>query len=98
MTRTVRLNTEVSDYVAGGVRKVVASGAFKSESELVDEALHHWLVARKMGAISQAELQASLERGPSEPGIDADIVFDRLEKKYLAMAEAQESSARDPKA
>jgi len=98
MNRTVRLNTDVSDYVAQGVREAVASGAFGSESELVDEALHHWLVARKMGPISQAELQASLERGVREPGIDADIVFDRLEKKYLAMAEAQESKARDSKA
>lgn len=93
MSRTVRLSTDVSDYVAQGVRETVASGAFSSESELVDEALHHWLVARKMGPISQAELQASFERGLSEPGIDADVVFDRLEAKYLAMAEAREAKA-----
>ena len=95
MTRTVRLQTDVSDYVAQGVSEAVASGAFESESALVDEALHHWLVARKMGSISDADLQASLERGLSEPGIDAETVFDRLEKKYLAMAEAKESGARD---
>lgn len=97
MNRTVRLDADVSDYVAEGVREVVASGAFGSESELVDEALHHWLVAWKIGPISQAELQESLERGLREPGIDADIVFDRLEKKYLAMAEAEELKAREPK-
>ncbi len=98
MTRTVRLNTEVSDYVAHGVEEAVASGMFGSESELVDEVLHHWLVARKMGPISQAELQASLERSLQEPGIDAEIVFDRLEKKYLAMADVAQTKVRDVKA
>ncbi len=98
MTRTVRLQTEVSDYVAQGVRDVVASGAFESESALIDEALHHWLVARRMGPISQTDLQASLARGLSEPGIDADIVFDRLEKKYLSMAEAEDCKGRGSKA
>ncbi len=97
MTRTVRLSTDVSDYVARGVEEAVASGDFGSPSELVDDVLHHWLIARKMGPISQAELQASLERGLLEPGIDADVVFDRLEKKYLAMAEAQEAKVRDAK-
>lgn len=98
MSRTVRLNTEVSDYVADGVREVVASGTFGSESELVDEVLHHWLVAHKLSPISEAELQASFERSLQEPGIDADLVFDRLEQKYLAMAEAQESKVQDAKA
>lgn len=98
MNRTVRLNTDVSDYVAEGVKEVVATGAFGSESELVDEALHHWLVARKTGPVSQAEIQASFERGLQEPGIDADVVLDRLEKKYLAMADAQASKAQDSKA
>lgn len=95
MTRTVRLSTEVSDYVAHGVEEAVASGMFGSESELVDEVLHHWLVARKMGPISQADLQASLERSLQETGVDADLVFDRLERKYLAMAEAEEAKAPD---
>lgn len=98
MTRTVRLSTDVSDYVADGVRDAVASGEFDSASELVDEALHHWLIARKMGPISQSELQASLERGLREPGIDADVVFDRLEQKYLAMAEVQDARAGEPEA
>jgi Arc/MetJ-type ribon-helix-helix transcriptional regulator len=98
MRRTVRMNTDVSDYVARGVKEAVASGAFESESELVDEALHHWLIARKMGTISEAELQASLERGVREPGIDAEVVLERLEKKYLAMAEVQESRPRGFKA
>ncbi len=98
MTRTVRLQTDISDYVAQGLRDAVASGVFQSESELVDQALHYWLVAHRMEPISQGELQASLERGLSEPGTDADVVFDRLEKKYLAMAEAQELKARETKA
>lgn len=97
MSRTVRLNMEVSDYVAEGVRDVVASGAFGSESELVDEVLHHWLIAQKMGPVSQAELQASFERSLQEPGVDAELVFDRLEQKYRAMAEAQELKAQDAK-
>jgi antitoxin ParD1/3/4 len=85
MTRTIELDSELEQTVEGLVR----SGRFASEADVLREGVR--LIEEHDARLAQ--LDAALDRGRQD--IEAgrskplDEVFDRLEAKYRAMADAQ---------
>ena len=90
MPSSVDLGSKLEAFVA----KLVASGRYNSKSEVLREGLR-LLHERE---VRLAALDAALARGLAdiEAGrvTPADEVFDRLEAKYRAMAEARQNDRR----
>jgi len=84
------LNVSLTPQLEELVKAKVASGMYNSASELVRDALR---LLEERDQVREMRLQAlrkAVQEGiDSGPGIPADEVFDRLEKKYLALAEKQ---------
>ena len=80
----------LSHHFESFVRQQVDSGRFNNVSEVVRAGLR---LLENQEAQQPAKLQALREAIAgglaSGPGIPADEVFDRLEAKYLAMAEQE---------
>jgi antitoxin ParD1/3/4 len=72
------------------VRQAVDAGEYASSSEVVREALREWTHRRKLRQNGIAELRQLWQeaRADKDPGFDADEVFDELERKFQAMADA----------
>lgn len=84
------LNVSLTPQLEEMVRTKVASGKYNSASEVLRDALR---MLEERDQIREMRLQAlrkAIQEGiDSGPGLPADEVFDRLEKKYLALAEKQ---------
>lgn len=76
--------------MASIVRGAVASGEYASSSEVVRDALRDWTHKRSLRRQGVAELRQLWQeaRKDSSPGVTADGVLDRLERKYQAIADA----------
>ena len=74
------------------VRKAVETGEYASSSEVVREALRDWSHKRTLRQQGVEELRRVWQQAMDDnsPGIPADEVLDRLEKKYQAIADAAE--------
>ena len=72
------------------VRQAVETGEYASSSEVVRDALRDWTYKRQLQQQGSAELrQLWLEaRNNDAPGVPAEDVLDRLERKYQAIAYA----------
>ncbi len=72
------------------VRQAVETGEYASSSEVVRDALRDWTYKRHLQQQGIAELrQLWLEaRNNDAPGVPAEDVLDRLERKYQAIADA----------
>lgn len=72
------------------VRQAVETGEYASSSEVVRDALRDWTYKRHLQQQGVAELrQLWLEaRNNDTPGVPAEDVLDRLERKYQAIADA----------
>ena len=72
------------------VRQAVETGEYASSSEVVRDALRDWTHKRHLQQQGVEELrQLWLEaRSSQTPGVPADEVLDRLERKYQAIADA----------
>ena len=86
MPISVDLGAQLEAYVTG----LVATGRYNSKSEVLREGVR--IIHERESRL--AALDAALARGLAEADaglfIPADEVFDRLEAKYAAMAEAGE--------
>jgi antitoxin ParD1/3/4 len=73
------------------LRQAVDTGEYASSSEVVRDALRDWTHKRRLREQGVAELrqvwQAALRN--TTPGISADEVIARLERKYQAIADAE---------
>ena len=72
------------------VRQAVETGEYASSSEVVRDALRDWTYKRRLQQKGLEELrQLWLEaRKDNRPGVPAEDVLDRLERKYQAIADA----------
>lgn len=72
------------------IRNAVTSGEYASSSEVIRDALRDWAYKRTLRQQGVEELrqfwQEALRDGT--PGVAADEVLDRLERKYQALADA----------
>ncbi len=72
------------------VRQAVETGEYASSSEVVRDALRDWTYKRRLQEKGLEELRKLwLEaRNNNTPGVPAEDVLDRLERKYQAIADA----------
>ena len=72
------------------VRSAVATGEYASISEVIRDALRDWTYKRSARQQGIAELRQLWQEAMYDkaPGVSADEVLDRLERKYQAIAEA----------
>jgi antitoxin ParD1/3/4 len=72
------------------VRGAVDTGEYASSSEVVRDALRDWSHKRSLRQQGIAELRQVWQEAlhNKTPGIPADEVLDRLERKYQALADA----------
>lgn len=83
------LNVSLTPQLEELIRKKVESGMYNSASELVREALRLLEERDQVRALQLEKLRHELRKGADSPSVPAEEVFDRLEKKYLAMADKQ---------
>lgn len=86
--RTIeKISIALPPEMLDAARKVVATGEYASNSEVVRDALRDWTQKRSQ---QHSEIEALRRvwqeaRKDARPGIDADKVLDRLERKYQSM-------------
>ena len=89
----------VPDAVGALIEARVASGEYASASDYVSEPVLRDQTLSAEDAQWLEEFDASIARGIADADagrlIDADVVFDRLEAKYSAMIEAEESGSAE---
>jgi antitoxin ParD1/3/4 len=73
------------------VQEAVEDGEYASSSEIVRHALYDWSLNRPRTVRTVDELRRLCQEVDDHPGpgVPMDEVFDRLEAKYKAMAEAK---------
>jgi len=99
MSNVEKLSITLSKDMAESVREAVESGDYATTSEVIRDALRGWRLRRitvdpsDSGTIRKLveEGMRSADRGRLKPATE---VFDRLERKYRAMARARKPKAR----
>jgi antitoxin ParD1/3/4 len=90
MTTAEKISIALPPEMVSLVRGAVATGEYASSSEVIRDALRDWTYKRSLRQQGVAELrqlwQAALD--DKAPGVSADQVLDRLERKYKAIADA----------
>jgi antitoxin ParD1/3/4 len=81
-----------SSYVIGEhfesfIKAQIQQGRYASASEVIRDGLRALEEREQFRAVKVEALRAAIQKGAdSGPGIPAEEVFDRLERKYQAMA------------
>ena len=72
------------------VRGAVATGEYASSSQVIRDALRDWTHKRSLRQQGVAERRQLWQEalGDKSPGIPAEEVLDRLQRKYQAIADA----------
>ena len=90
MTPAEKISIALPPEMVAIVRGAVATGEYASSSEVIRDALRDWTYtrcARQQGITNLRQLWQ--EAMPDEtPEVLADVVLDRLERKYQAITEA----------
>jgi antitoxin ParD1/3/4 len=90
MTTAEKISIALPPEMAAIVRSAIATGEYASISEVIRDALRDWSCkgsARQQGI---TDLRQFWQEAMNEetPGVSANEVLDRLERKYQAIAEA----------
>jgi antitoxin ParD1/3/4 len=90
MPNVEKISIALPPEMAAQLRQAVATGEYASSSEVVRDALRDWTHKRQLQQNGIAELRQLWQqaRADKSPGLDPDEVFDELERKYQAMADA----------
>ncbi len=90
MQTVEKISIALPPEMAAQLRQAVATGEYASSSEVVRDALRDWTHKRELQQNGIAELRRVWQeaREKNGPYVSADEVMDRLERKYLAIAEA----------
>jgi antitoxin ParD1/3/4 len=88
MSSIEKISIALPQEMVAQVRQAVDRGEYASSSEVIRDALRDWTYKRGLRQQGVQELrrlwQEAIEQGG--PGVPADEVLDRLERKYRAMA------------
>ena len=89
MAKTETLTVEVPEELVAAMRGAVHDGKYRSDDEVVSEALSRWNQDRALQdedtARIRAAVQEAIDHGVYVP---MDEVFDRLDAKYQARVDA----------
>ncbi len=91
MASTVeKISIALPPEMVASLRQAVTDGEYSSSSEVVREALRDWNHKRQLQQSGIAALRHmwQVARADKSPGQDPDEVFDELERKYQAIADA----------
>jgi antitoxin ParD1/3/4 len=90
MASVEKISIALPPQMVALVRQAVETGEYASSSEVVREALRDWSQKRSLRQQGIEELRRVWQQAMEDksPGIPADEVLDRLERKYQAIADA----------
>lgn len=90
MTTAEKISIALPPEMVSLVRHAVATGEYASSSEVIRDALRDWTYKRALRQQGVAELRQVWQEALKDktPGVSADEVLDRLERKYQAIADA----------
>ena len=90
MPNVEKVSIALPPEMASLVREAVQTGEYASSSEVVREALRDWSHKRTLREMGLEELRKVWHEAIQEnsPGVSPHDVFDRLEQKYQAIADA----------
>jgi antitoxin ParD1/3/4 len=90
MPSVEKISIALPPEMVAQLRQAVETGEYASSSEVVRDALRDWTRKRQLQQASIAELRQLWQeaRADRSPGLDPDDVFDELERKYQAIADA----------
>jgi antitoxin ParD1/3/4 len=91
MSSVEKISIALPPEMVALVRQAVDAGEYASSSEVVRDALRDWTRKRQLQQNGLAELRQLWQqaRADQSPGVPADDVLDRLERKYQALADAR---------
>ena len=90
MPAVEKISIALPPEMAANVRKAVETGEYASTSEVVRDALHEWMLKRNLRQQGLDELRSLWRQAEQDktPGAPVDEILDRLERKYMALADA----------
>ena len=90
MRSVQKISIALPPEMVAQLRQAVETGEYASSSEVVRDALRDWTRKRQLQQNGIAELRRLWQQASSDstPGVPADEVLDRLERKYQALADA----------
>jgi antitoxin ParD1/3/4 len=90
MANVEKISIALPSEVVARVRQAVEAGEYASSSEVVLDALYDWTRRRQPEVNDVTELKRIWEEAMKDdsPGIPAEEVMERLERKYGALAAA----------
>jgi antitoxin ParD1/3/4 len=90
MAAAEKISIALPPEMVSMVRDAVATGEYASSSEVIRDALRDWTHKRTLRQQGVAELRELWQEAlhNKTPGVTADDVLDRLERKYQAIADA----------
>jgi len=90
MPTVEKISIALPPEMVSSIRKAVESGEYSSSSEVVREALRDWNHKCALRDKGLEELRRVWREAVSDdsPGVSPHDVFDRLERKYQAIADA----------
>jgi antitoxin ParD1/3/4 len=89
MPSVEKISIALPPEMVAQLRQAVETGEYASSSEVVRDALRDWTRKRQLQQNGIAELRQLWQdaRADKTPGIPANEVLDRLERKYQALAD-----------
>jgi len=90
MPSVEKISIALPPEMVAQLRQAVETGEYASSSEVVRDALRDWTRKRQLQQNGIAELRKLWQqaRADKTPGVSANKVLDRLERKYQALADA----------
>ncbi len=90
MSSIEKISIALPPEMIAQVREAVATGEYASSSEVIREALRDWNYKRKLRQAGIEELRHIWQQTVNDKsaGVSPQDVFERLERKYQALADA----------
>jgi antitoxin ParD1/3/4 len=90
MATAEKISIALPPEMVAVVRHAVATGEYASSSEVIRDALRDWTNKRALRQQGIDELRQLWQEALQDktPGVSAEEVLDRLERKYQAIADA----------
>ena len=95
MPTSEKISIALPPEMVASVRGAVATGEYASSSEVIRDALRDWTHKRSLRKHGLDELRQLWQQAlrDKSPGIAADELLERLERKYRAIANAAGKAA-----